>query len=180
MFGRRKDIPRPPQKRYSRGMPLSVWERYLERGLHYMQNKNYDKALADLDAAIEENPRIGELYAARALILYHMERDKEAAEDAVLALQIDRHQWFSFYVRGLLAMRQKDYETAIEHFSQAQRYVPQRPEVLHSRAMAYWGYGHTDLALADLEAALAALDKDDKQHKTIKSLLNRFKKAAKS
>ena len=171
MFWRREVIPRPPATRYSNGRPLAMWERFLERGLAAIEKENYDDALIDPDDAIENTPTLGELYATRGLILHLMRRDEEAEEDLEYALNLDKHQWLVFYVRGLMAMRQKEHEQAIEHFSQAQRYVPTRPEILHSRAMAYYGYGHVDAAIADLTLAVDKMDSKDKQLKEIKRLL---------
>ena len=171
MFWRREEIPRPPATRYSTGRPLAVWERYLERGIAAFEKESYEDALADLDEAIENTPNLGELYATRGLILHLMRRDEDSEEDLAHALNLDSHQWLVFYVQGLIAMRNKNHEEAIEYFSRAQRYVPTRPEILHSRAMAYYGYGNLDAAIGDLKLAVDTMDSKDKQLKEIKRLL---------
>lgn len=183
MVFRRRRIPRPPAKRISRGQPLSMWERYLERGLAEVEKGdkgNLNEALEDIDAAIEIVPGVGELYATRALILHLMgRRDEEAEQDCEIALKMDKHQWMSFYVRGLIAMRAKEFDTALEHFSQAHRYVPTRPEVLQSRAMVHYAQGHIDLAVQDMQNAVDNLEKGDRRSKDMKSMLKDFEKKAK-
>ena len=183
MVFRRRKIPRPPAKRISRGQPISLWERYLERGLAEVEKGdkgNLNDALEDIEAALDIMPGVGELYASRALIFHLMgRRDDEAEQDCELALNIDKHQWMSYYVRGLIAMRAKEFDTALEHFSQAHRYVPTRPEILHSRAMIYYAQGHIHLAVQDMQRAVDNLGKGDKRTKVMKAMLSDFEKKAK-
>ena len=183
MVFRRRRIPRAPVKRISRGQPLSMWERYLERALAEIEKGdkgNLNDALEDIDAALEIAPGVGELYATRALVLHLMgRREDEAEEFCAIALRMDKHQWMSYYVQGLIAMKAKEYEDALEHFSQAQRYVPLRPEVLQSRAMVYYAQGHIQLAVQDMQNAVDNLEKGDKRARDMKKMLSDFEKKAK-
>jgi tetratricopeptide (TPR) repeat protein len=169
-------------KRISRGQTLALWERYLERALAEVdkgEKANLDNAMLDINAAIDHAPRMGELYATRALISYLQNKpDAEVDADLKLAFGIDRHQWLCLYVWGLMAMRKQNYPEAVESFSQAQRYVPTRPEVLQARAMAYYGQGELDRAILDIELALK--NAEDRHAKDLKKMLNDFKSRQKS
>lgn len=174
MFWQRQRAPRPPRKRISTGRPLSVWERYLERGLAEMEKGNYSDALDDIDAAVDETPSpVGELFATRGLILYHLNRRQEAEAALEEGFRLDKHQWLVFYVRGLFAMKDQNFEAAVEQLTRAVEYVPTRPEILYSRAMAFYGQGHLDATIADLKFAIEHNDSKDKTIKEVRNLLKK-------
>ncbi|NDJ86269.1 MAG: tetratricopeptide repeat protein [Chloroflexi bacterium] len=181
MFGRRRARPvYAPKPRYSYGQPLTLWERHLERGLDYFSKGKNDEALADLDAAIEADDRIAELYATRGMILVEMGKEDQAHEDLAYALELDARQWLVHYVRGLIAYRKKAYDDAIEALSLAQRYVPLRPEVYYTRACVYYERGDLERARDDADYALQTLKADDKRGRTIKRLLSQITKDLKA
>lgn len=178
----RRNRPRPvyaPKPRVSSGMPLSLWERHLERGLDAFQKGKYDEALADLDEAILHFTRNGELYATRGLILAEMGKADAAREDLAYALQLDDRQWVAHYVSGLLAYRAKQYDEAIEHLSKAQRYAPLRPEIFFTRGIAFYAKGDVNRARLDIDSAVQVLKQDDKRYKSAKTFLGRLEKEVK-
>jgi tetratricopeptide (TPR) repeat protein len=131
MFGRKKTPAQiiPPQPRISKGQPLSLVDRYLERGLHHYQNQRYAEAIADFDEAVHLAPKDAELYVTRGSVLAEKEDYDEAMKDLQHALERDPSQWLAHYVLGMIALRRNQYEEAIKKFSDAQRIVPHRPEV---------------------------------------------------
>jgi tetratricopeptide (TPR) repeat protein len=182
MFWRR-NRPRPvyaPKIRVSRGEPLSIWERYLERGLYHFERDEYDDALADLDAAIDKNGRNGELYATRGMVKLEMGDVDEATADFDTALQLDSKQWVVHYLRGLHHYRIKAYTTAIEHLTEALRYAPMRPEALYVRGMAYYARGEVERARDEVQKAVDnADDPRAKALRPMKKFLTQLKREAK-
>lgn len=54
---------------------------YAERGICYMDQKNYAKAKLDLDKAIQLNPRSGDAHFARGKLFLEMDRPNSALSD---------------------------------------------------------------------------------------------------
>lgn len=173
----RRKVPPPsgPQLRHSTGAPLSISDRYLERGLHHYQHKRFAEALADLDEAIHNAPTFAELYITRAAILYELERDDDATEDAEYALRLDPRQWIGHYLLGMIAIRRENYPLAVEEFSKAQRYAPTRPEIFFSRAIAFHQQDEMTLAYYDMDSALQLMKSDDKHRKEATKFVTQVK-----
>lgn len=180
MFRRKR--PKPvyaPKPRISKGQTLAIWERYLERGLHFFDKGKHDEALADLDEAIRSSPRNAELYATRGMILAEMGDEEAAHEDLDYAAKLDDRQWVVHYLRGLLAYRRKHHDEAIEHLSQAQRYAPLRPEILYARAVVNYDRGQLKRAQDDMDSAVQLMKDGDKRQRAAKKFLNRVKREIK-
>lgn len=182
MFWQR-NRPRPiyaPKVRVSKGEPLSIWERYLERGLFAFEQGEYEDALADLDAAIEENSRNGELFATRGMIKLEMGDVAAAMADLDQALQTDPKQWLVHYLRGLHQYRENDYNATIAHLSEALKYAPLRPEALFLRAMAYYARGEIVRARDETQKAVDNADNPRAEAiRPIKKFLTQLKREAK-
>lgn len=176
MLRRRERPVYAPKPRYSRGEPLTDWERYLERGLDHLKHGRLDEAIADLDEAIHVNRRHGELFATRGLILAELKHYDDALSDLDIALKLDARQWIAHYAKGLVAYRQQKYDEAIQHLSIAQRFAPMRPEIFFTRAAVYYESGDTKKAALDLDNVLQTTDSNDKRHKEAKRLLTRVQK----
>lgn len=139
--------------RRAKGIRLNVVERFYERGLHHFTRERYDLALADLDEAIARALRNAELYAARGLVALQAGWDADAEADFAHALKLDPTQWIAHYGRGMQAFQQRDYRTAVDHFSRAQQLAPDRAEIYYHRAVAFYELNNIDQALLDMNAA---------------------------
>ncbi len=180
MFLRRNKKVFAPKIRVSRGQPLSLWERHYERGLDFFSKKQYDDALADLDEAIANESRFGELFATRGLILLEMGNEEEAQDDLDYALKIDPKQWIVHYAMGLNAYRKKEFDEAIKHLSNAQRFAPLRPEILYTRSLANYEQGNLKRAENDMDSAIQVMDTKDKRQKDAKKFLKQVQSDLKS
>ncbi len=163
-----------PVVRTSKGEVLALWERYFERGLYAYGKGEFEDALADLDDAIANVHKNGELYATRGMILQQMGKHDLAEEDFDIALKIDSRQWVVYYLRANRAYQQKKYDEAIALVSEAVRFAPLRPEVLFLRAIAYYTRGETQRAFDDL--TLLINDAHEPQDKAQRDLLRNIKK----
>lgn len=173
----RRGRPKPvyaPVIRTSKGEVLALWERYFERGLYAYSKGDFEDALADLDEAIENVNKNGEVYAVRGMILQQMGKYDLAEEDFDLALKIDPRQWVVYYLRAHRAYQQKKYDEAITLASEAARFAPLRPEILYLRAVAYYTRGETKRAFDELEIALTSAE--DPENKDQRDLYRNVKK----
>lgn len=121
---------RGPEVRISKGRPLSLAERYLERALFFYSKEKFADALADLDSAIEAEPRNAELYATRGFILASTGHEDEAENDLEKALKINPQQWLVHYTRAMLAYKKGNLDEALAHLRIAKVIAPKRPEIL--------------------------------------------------
>ena len=122
-------------------------------------------AVADLEAAIQNEPRNAELYVARGLALLGENRPDDAEEDFSFGLALDPTQWLAYYGRGMRAFADGAWSRAIDAFSRAQRLAPDRPEIYLYRAAALYRAGQTDEARGDAEYAQELLPPSDKRRK---------------
>ena len=96
------------------------WNDLCERGICYRLTGNFDKAIEDFTAAIEEDPRYAFPYYARGWCHELTGRDDLALEDYNLGIDIDQDYPYIFLERGLVLKKmgrldeaRKDFETAI-------------------------------------------------------------------
>lgn len=153
--------PQRPVRVARRGQRLSLAERYYERGLAHYERGKMDLALADLDEAILHEPKRGEFYVMRGLILLSSNAPDEAEEDFAAGLALDLRQWLAHYGRGMRAFQAGHYAEAVDHFSRAQHIAVNRPEIYFYRAVAFYMLNNPAEAIKDMEFALTLLDADD-------------------
>ena len=192
VFRRRNRPIYAPKPRVSQGQPLSDWERYFERAMANYDTfatattktkkkpELLDEALADIDEAIGIMPRNGELYIARALILLEQNKESDAIDDLNYALQVDQRQWAAHYIKGYLAYNKKKYDEAIEELSLSQRFAPLRPEVLFTRALAYYARGESQRAHDDMDSAIQVMENKSKRRTLANKFIKQVKKELKT
>lgn len=161
----RRRIPQPARR-------LRIGERYYERALAAFAKGALDDALADMDQAVQHEPRNAEFHAARGLMLVDYDATDEAEDDFARSLKLDVMQWLAHYGRGVSAFRAGDYEAAVAQFSRAQHVAPDRPEVYIYRGAAFYVLGQHAEAASDLRFAQGLLDAKDKRQATIKKWLS--------
>ncbi len=158
-------------------------ERYLERGLYYLDKKKYDDALADLTSAIVEEPYNAELYATRGFI--YLESNQEtyleyARSDFEYALHLDPKQWVAHYCLGMIAYAAEEYAEAMGRFTLTRDLAPDKPEAHYYRGLCAFQLGLLADALADMQRALDLFDEqDDSRKNSARRWLTQFRKAQK-
>lgn len=164
----------------NRPRPLS--ERYLERGLDYLDNKKYDEAIADLTGAINEEPHNAELYTTRGFI-YLEANDSElvpyARADFEYALYLDDQQMVAEYCLGMMAYADEEYEEALRRFGKTREIAPLRAEIYYYRALCYHQLGDSQRAYDEMDIAKPLFDPGDPRHKDAVRWGNTFKKKTK-
>lgn len=96
------------------------WKAYCERGICYRLLGNFDKAIEDFTAAIEEDPRYAFPYYSRGWCYELTGRDDLALEDYNLGIDVDPDYPYIFLERGLVLKKmgrldeaRADFETAV-------------------------------------------------------------------
>jgi len=124
----------------------SDWPHLL--GYLYQQTGRMAEAAASLDAARRARPgnralavRLGDVYVG----LDRLRDAREQYESVLAALPAAAHQGL-----GEVALRERHYREALEHFRAALDRVPQATALHYSIAMAYRGLGRLDEARAHL------------------------------
>jgi tetratricopeptide (TPR) repeat protein len=158
-------------------------ERYLERGLHHLDKKKYDDALADVTSAITEEPYNAELYATRGYI--YLDSNQEtyldyAQADFEYAIRLDPKQWVAHYCLGMIAYAAEDYPAALGWFSTARDLAPLHPEVHYYRALCCFQLKDVSGALVDMQLALDIFTvQNDSRKGFARRWLTEFRKAHK-
>ncbi|NLE50935.1 MAG: tetratricopeptide repeat protein [Chloroflexi bacterium] len=168
-----------PGRRRRLSRRLTLAERYYERALHAYGRSRHDAAIADLDEAIQAEPKRAELYIARGLALLADQRADDAEEDFAYGLALDPTQWGAHYGRGLRDFEAGDYRAAVDAFSRAQHLAQDRFEIYVYRAISLHQLGQTDEALRDLRFAETLIEASDKRFRLLKRWIDTMEAAAK-
>lgn len=159
---------RGPEVKISKGRPLSIAERYLERALFLYSKERYDEALTDMDDAIAAEPRNAELYATRGFILLRAGYEDEAVTDFDKALRINPQQWIAHYGRAMIAYKKGDLDTALSHLAIGKVIAPKRPEILIYMASIYFHKKDSANATRIIDSATELLKGEDGDKKLLK------------
>lgn len=129
-------------------MQLSAQER-LEQAEFHADSKDWDAVLANLNAAIDQNPALAEAYALRAVANGHKGDLDAVMRDADQAIQLDATQFKAFNARGVVRRARGDLEGAMSDFNEALRLHPKHPEAYNNRAIARAQLGDYAGAVSD-------------------------------
>ncbi|MBK9143375.1 MAG: tetratricopeptide repeat protein [Candidatus Melainabacteria bacterium] len=119
--------------------------------------KNYQRAVADLSAVIQDSPRTWIMRYDRARNEHLGKRLDEAILEYEFLSAADPESDEAPRKAGECYMEKGDYNRAVSWYSKALERMPDQPEVLYRlRAKAYQKAGKAELARKDLEKAKAA------------------------
>ena len=127
---------------------------YFQRGQIYIQQKQPDKAIADLDAAIKLAADADAYYYRGTAYALSGNADK-ALTDFNNALKLKPHHFNTLMARGKLFASKKekaDYEKAIADFDKAQGVDNKKEAVFYQRALVYLELAEYDRALNDFDS----------------------------
>jgi tetratricopeptide (TPR) repeat protein len=129
------------------------------RGFGYIAQKELARALADFDAAIEQNPNLAAAHYYRGAILSQSDPDAGlAALNKAISLNAKDPDFFR--ERASIHEKRKDYPRAIEDLTTAVGLAKNPKTELFLRGSAYEDSGDRDRAIADFQASLL-LDPDN-------------------
>src|SRR5215217_1419275 len=142
-----------------RAKPVALAQALMARGFGYLIQKDFDRALADFDAAIRNNPKLAAAYYYRAAI--QMGRGpKGALADINKAISLNPRDPDYFRERASLYAKRKEYPRAIADLTTAIGLAKKPTSEYFLRGAAYEDIGQRDKAIADFHASLV-LDPDN-------------------
>jgi tetratricopeptide (TPR) repeat protein len=132
---------------------------YLQRGLTYLEKKDYDRTLTDLNQAInlvinlEEPPldRLIKAYSIRGEVHSQKGDYDLAISDYDWVLKQDSDNFAAYINRGIVYANKGNYERAIADISQAIKIKPNSDSAYFNRAKLYSLKKNYDLAITDLK-----------------------------
>jgi tetratricopeptide (TPR) repeat protein len=134
---------------------------YFDNGVIYSRNGDWEEAIRNFSAAIQNNPQDSESYIERAWAYLEIGKVTEALNDAEQAMRLDPEDSEAFRVRGTACLYSKQFDKAISDLS---RYL-QLEDVLSCdgirpsrayffRGLAYAGQGNLQKAIRDYSKAI--------------------------
>ena len=127
---------------------------YTSRGAALLRAGRADEALADLDRALQLNPRSAYTYVNRAMALARKGERGQALADFDRAIALNPHFPEAHSERCLLLIRMEEPARALESCNEALRLAPSLPAALLNRSVLHLRAGRADEALADVERVL--------------------------
>jgi len=128
------------------------------RGIAYRQQGEYERAIADLDRAIELNPRFADAYVQRAFAYQQMDladTSQQIFADTNRAIVLDRTNPLAYTVRGYEYTRAGDYARAVADFDEALRLDSSSYSAMGNRAFANLMLDRLPEARRDVRTALS-------------------------
>lgn len=111
-------------------------QRHYESALDYFEQGQFDKALQQIDKAIQQSPDNPDLYATRGIFLHRMNNVVHAIEAYQSALRVAPDHSFSHYNLGLIYMKQNKALQAIQEWEAVIRAKPRDTDAIFNIAVA--------------------------------------------
>lgn len=128
---------------------------YYNRGLAWRGKDNFERAVADFDAAIKTDPKaLPAYYELRGLSLSKMGEYGRAIADFDYLLRINPQNKSILLERGTAYGLAGEYGRAIADFDAVIKLEPRDDTALTRRGAAWSGRGNFDKAVSDFDAAL--------------------------
>jgi Tfp pilus assembly protein PilF len=129
------------------------------RGAAYIRKRDYERAIQDLDQAIQRDPNYAQAFESRGTAYSLKGKNDRAIEDFSQSIHLDPKSAVSFYDRGGVYNAEGQNDRAIQDFDQAIRLKPDLAPVFfaatyHERGLAYFGKGEYQRAIQDYDQAI--------------------------
>ena len=99
--------------------PIDLYKVYLNRGVAYLNIKDYDLAMDDLTKSIELNGTNASAYHSRGMVYYDLEDYKMAVDNFTRAIELSQDNPVTFFNLGMSYFRLEDKENACPYFHKA-------------------------------------------------------------
>ena len=127
---------------------------YINRSSAFHDLGDLDRAIADLDKALQLNPRSPLAFIKRAAIFQEKGDFDRAITDYNSALAVPPKSAAAFYGRGEAYRAKNDFDRAITDYGSALRFDKNLTAAYRGRAKAYQAKGDLDTALSDFNGAV--------------------------
>ena len=129
-------------------------------GGYYKKARQYQLALASLDAAVKSDPKNVDYLVDRAGALSQLDDDDKAAADYDNAIKLDPKSAYAFSERGRFHLGRGEYDAAIADFDKTLELDPKYDSSIFNRALAFQDLQQYDRAIREYDRYLA-LDPND-------------------
>jgi tetratricopeptide (TPR) repeat protein len=128
---------------------------YYNRAYAYGNKGDAVRAFADLNKAIELDPKYNDAYLARTSYFEDKKEYDKAIADYTKAIEIDPNKGYVYSNRGTAYLRKKDYDRAIADYTKAIEFNPKWADDYYDyRGIAYDAKGEHGLAISDYNKAI--------------------------
>lgn len=127
---------------------------FISRAEAYDDKGDVDRAIADLNKAIELDPNSVVAFENRGTLFVRSGKPDRAIEDYDEAIRLDPNYAQAHADRGVAYYIKGNYARAIENYSEAIRLDPKHAVSYSNRAAAYKKAGRNDRAIADQSEAI--------------------------
>ncbi len=96
----------------------------LEEGSEFVRNQKFSKAIEIFSEVIELDPEWAEAWNKRATVLYMLGDYQKSQDDIDKVLYLEKRHFGALAGQGLVNIKLKNYEKAIESYQKAQEIYP--------------------------------------------------------
>ncbi|MBN1759869.1 MAG: tetratricopeptide repeat protein [Chitinispirillaceae bacterium] len=133
----------------------SLTRAYLVRSLAYYNMDEDDSAFADFTRILAREPKVyQDIHAYRARIFIDRQQYDSANACIKRAMALDTASERIFFIKGMLHLRQMQFEDAVQAYTAACRLSPDAIGPVQNRGYCYLQTGNYDLALEDFNKAI--------------------------
>ena len=126
----------------------------LEKGIKYLQQSQYGKAVTVFDKLIESEPDNSDAYKNRGLAQMNLEAYDKAISDFERTLELTPNARGVHSNIGVAWYYKKEYPRAVSHYDEELALNPKNHFALFNRAISLSEMGENDRALTDITRAL--------------------------
>ncbi len=151
---------------YSTAIDLDQYNAYAynNRGLSYIKQRQYRKAINDFNQAIELDPFYANAYSNRAGCYYYLHQYEKAIGDNNRAITINPKLDKAYSNRGLCYANQEQYKKAIDDYNQAVKLNPELMETYYNRGLSYASLGQYKKAINDFTRTIKSNTENSKAY----------------
>jgi tetratricopeptide (TPR) repeat protein len=132
---------------------------YNARGILWKRKGDYDRAIADYNAAVELDPQYHYAYYNRGISHFEKHDIDRAIADFTTVIRINPKFAQAYNNRGTAYKEKQDYDRALADYDQAIKTNPKAAGFYNNRGVAWKNKGEYDRAILDYDTAIR-LNKD--------------------
>ena len=129
-------------------------EAYANRSESYFLSNQTDKALKDIDKAINFEPQETRYYNIKAFRLNEIGEYEASKLESKISLSLDSINFFTHYNLGISEGHLKNYQKSIYYLSKSIELNPDFSDSYYNRGTLKKDYGYYEEALPDLDLAI--------------------------
>lgn len=156
LYGRTLEDPAQMEATFQKALQMQPnlgWAQYCLATLH-MQNKQLDKAIADLETAVKLQPTFYQALESLGTLYVMKENYTTAIQRYSQAVALNPSNAETLYQLGSLQGRQGDIANGVSNLERARKLAPGNPMVLNNLAFLYFKQKRYDESLATYDAVL--------------------------